>query len=521
MSAKRDSPAPKRIAIVGGGISGMACSWNLRDQDGDVDFYESGSRLGGHANSVPFKGNGRSVDVDTGFVVMDEATYPQFTSFLRELNIEPIPTDLSFGVSAANGSFEWGSYSIPSFVGKLSNYFSPWFWRLAFDLCIRPRCWSLRAENFHIRLASDRIFNHARAMATSQLWTRECIGDFLTRQGYSAHFIKYFLLPMVAAPWCIHPDEFGSQFPAKQLVQFMQDHGLLGTVTNTLKWRSFRNGSKTYVDAFQQSLPRRQEGGVVLQFEDHAPRVYDHVVLAVHAAQALALLGDNATALEYTMLNSFHTTENICYLHSDTSVNPHPSSHQRPSANYAQFLPKRRSVRTAWNCMLDEDYVTTGVCLGEKPNQEVGSGSRISISFDTNKLQDTPFPGEHGSPGRVLVTTNPPKTPQSVQWSQVYDHPTFNTESMHMARHLAKINGVEGVSFAGAWMGFGFHEDGFAAGAHAADMIIHGRENTPRLDLITGNRKYQRGRLTWAEIFLRVVVIVVQYAMDTVSFFSA
>ncbi|KAI1414513.1 hypothetical protein F5Y13DRAFT_17013, partial [Hypoxylon sp. FL1857] len=260
-----------------------------------------------------------------------------------------------------------------------------------------------------------------------------------------------------------------------------------------LRWRSFKNGSRTYVDAFQKHIvPHhrihlnttvtsiiRTQNGVTLHFPNGNPRCYDHVVLAIHANQALRLLGGDATPLERRILSSFKTSDNVCYLHSDTS-----------------FLPSRFPARAAWNCFLETR--NHAVEQGQHPSRcEVpqSSGRRISITFDMNKLQAIPFPGEPGSPGRVLVTMNPSRTPAMLQGSYTYSHSLISAQSVAMSRHLHKINGVDKISYAGAWMGFGFHEDGYAAGAHAARIIMHGHENTGALDLIHGTGQYSVGRV--------------------------
>ncbi|KUI60928.1 Protoporphyrinogen oxidase 2, chloroplastic/mitochondrial [Cytospora mali] len=494
---------PRRVAIVGGGISGIACSWELRKHNCTVDIYEADSRLGGHAHSVTFEGDQQRVDVDTGFIAMEEATYPRFNSFLEELGVKTIPTDMSFGVSTADGAFEWGSYSISSFVGKVSHLLSPWFWRLVFDV-VR---FSLFAQDIldedqealYSATSYKKCSNKEKHILgddhpmTADLF--ESIGAYLRRQRYSDQFITYYLIPMVAAPWCIDPDEFARSFPAKSLIQFMLDHGLLDTVIKTLRWRSFRNGSKTYVDAFQRSLPPRHqlhlstpvqkvtraEGGTILEFSKHPQKTYDHVVLAVNANQALHLLGDEATSLERKILSCFKTSKNICYLHSDTS-----------------FLPKRPSARVAWNCFLGRSNdgtstLTKHTTLQKAPFEKERSSpshSSICLTFDMNKLQSIPFPGEPGSPGRVLVSMNPLRIPRSLQSSHVYHHPLISAESIHMAARLHTINGVAGVTFAGAWMGFGFHEDGFVAGTQAARVLMmggegwRGHDDTRTLDVV-------------------------------------
>lgn len=212
----------------------MACSWELRKQDCFVDIYESESRIGGHANSVTFKGNGASVDVDTGFVILDEATYrkyyllvvtpslwltllliltiAQFSAFLGQLGVETIPADMSFGVSTADGVLDWSSHSVWSFVGPLSRLLRPCFWRLMFDV-VR---FSLFARDI-----LDVEAEHSDKKTNAPDDHLETIYDCLRRKGYSEQFMTCFLMPMVAAPWCINPDDFAVNFPAKPLIYFM------------------------------------------------------------------------------------------------------------------------------------------------------------------------------------------------------------------------------------------------------------------------------------------------------------
>jgi predicted NAD/FAD-binding protein len=150
----------------------------------------------------------------------------------------------------------------------------------------------------------------------------------------------------------------------------------------------------------------------------------------------------------------------------------------------------------------------------------VPTGSKISITFDMNKLQDIPLPGEPGSPGRVLVTMNPIRTPRNLQSSKVYYHPLIASESIVMSRYLDKINGVDNVSFAGAWMGFGFHEDGFAAGAHVAKTLINGRENTGPLDLVARVQEIRGRKVGFSRSMLKMGVSIVQYFLvdDKIAF---
>ncbi|KAI1208162.1 FAD/NAD(P)-binding domain-containing protein [Annulohypoxylon truncatum] len=507
-SGKESSTRPRHIAIVGGGISGIACSWKLRKHGYLVDIYESDSKLGGHANSVAFKGKGRVVDVDTGFIALDEATYPQFNDFLKELGIRTIPTDMSFGVSVSDGDFEWSSSSIWSFLGELSYLFTFWFWRLVFEILwfslfaheiLYEEPTIVREDEDTSLLTSCENEIDAIEKDLKSLDQFQTIGDYLKEKKYSDEFINYFLIPMVASPWCIDTNEFKETFPARPLIRFMMDHRLLDTVTRTLRWRSFQNGSKTYVDAFLSSLPAhhqvhlktpvqkavRLKQGVMLTFGDGSSRIYDHVALAVHARQALDILGNGATDLERRILSSFQTSRNTCYLHSDTS-----------------FLPKRPSARAAWNCFLGR---TDEAIDGTPPHEQ---GSKISITFDMNKLQGIPFPGDPNSVGRVLVSMNPTRIPKTLQSIQVYHHPLISSESILMSGYIHRINGVSGISFAGAWMGFGFHEDGFASGAHVACMLVDGREKAGYLDLVASRSDSQRRKFGPGESLLRAVLVL-------------
>ncbi|RCI17199.1 hypothetical protein L249_1849 [Ophiocordyceps polyrhachis-furcata BCC 54312] len=466
---------PRRVAIVGGGVSGISCSWHLRDHDCEVDMYESDDRLGGHANSVPFTGPNGRFDVDTGFIALNEATYPHFNGFLKQLGVETMPTDMSFGVSALNGAFEWGSYSFSSFVGSFTRLFDTWFLRLLFDVI--------------------RFFLFAQDILREQPASGfESIGEYLRRKRYSNQFITYFLIPMVAAPWCIDPDEFAATFPAKNLIQFMLRHGILEAATKKLHWRTFADGSKTYVDAFRRQMPSnhrihlnstvksisRHGGKASITLTDGSTGVFDHVLLAVHANQALSILGDQATVKEREILDSFRTSRNICYLHSDVTQ-----------------LPRRPSARVAWNCF-----------ISDSPSSK---SRRIALTFDMNKLQAIPFPGQAGSPGRVLVTMNPPTAPSSVQSTHVYYHPLISSESILGTRRLHEVNGPGSVTFAGAWMGYGFHEDGFLAGAHAAHLIMKGKGHVAPLNLVECIDEGTPLPTSLTRTILRTCVRVVQY----------
>ena len=243
MAANSSQDRPKRIAIVGGGISGIGCLWGLKNLDYDIYLYEAEPRLGGHANTVMFQGRGLSVPVDTGFIAMNEQNYrknsrsasedemliqvclAEFNRFITSLGVKTMPTDMSFSFSM-DRTFEWASTSMSAFVGKASNLLSPWFWRLVFDIAR----FNLFATGLLVQpidlvdpLPSAQPFHDEKDLDGGHYQEQklESIDEYLGRNSYSNQFKKYYLIPMIAAPWCIDPDEFMSNFPAATLIQFM------------------------------------------------------------------------------------------------------------------------------------------------------------------------------------------------------------------------------------------------------------------------------------------------------------
>ncbi|KAI0188243.1 FAD/NAD(P)-binding domain-containing protein [Astrocystis sublimbata] len=503
------SPDRRRVAIVGGGVSGIACSWELLKLGYTVDMFESEGTLGGHANSVPFRGNGLSIDVDTGFIAWEQATYPRFSEFLSELGVPGIPTDMSFSVSTTDKSgFGWSSHSVWTVIGSYSNLLRFEFWRLLFEIV-----W------FALFAPIDMLFRDAQLSRSAQgyahnpgsrLDTRkptavyETLGAYLERNRYSTIFIDYFLLPMLASPWCTDPKELAQTFPVIPMIQFMLKHNLLDTPIKKLHWQSFKHGSKVYIDAAQQLISRhhrlylnspitqieRRKDGVILRIPNHESRRYDQVVLAIPAKHALTLLGDHATDHEREILGCFRTTQNTCYLHSDTS-----------------FLPSNPRNHAAWNCLLeDTDFGVDGGDAARHTVIEARKTRKVSVTFDMNKLQAIPFPGQSGSPGRVLVTMNPVSIPEAPQAVHRYDHPLLTFESLEIMPRLREINGTNKISFAGAWMGFGFHEDGFSAGIHAAQIVALGHKSAGPLNLVADTRKMALSQVGLLRSLVRLVV---------------
>ncbi|CRG83868.1 hypothetical protein PISL3812_01224 [Talaromyces islandicus] len=515
---------PKRVAIVGGGIAGISCLWGLREEEStEVHLYEADDRLGGHANSVAVKSeDGKVHSVDTGFVTMSESMYPKFNAFLNAIDVPTMETDMSFGVMEDDGSVEWGSCSFAGFYGTVSRLFTLWFWRLVFDI--------IRFNFFATDILSEKVaeeLKHTSGNEKSGSKKRklESIGEYLDRKHYSDQFKQYYLFPMIAAPWCMSLSDVANGFPAETLVYFMYRHRMLDTMTETLSWRAFKNGSKTYVDKFVETTPEnhhyhlntpvqsiiRNKGDeqASLIFKDGSVEVFDHVVLAVHAHQALDLLGEQSTSLEKDVLGAFRTSRNECVMHSDLT-----------------FLPKNPKAHASWICHMPSKVSSEEDKSAQKPEEkkplldnDAGSDGPVSVLFDMNRLQEIPGPGLSGSPGRILISMNPIRTPQSIRSQHLYYHPILDSPSIQASRDLNVLNRASpNISFAGAWMGYGFHEDGFAAGLDVSHKLLTGEYETQSSVRYGADLAAWVPKLSTRTVMVRSVIGAVQLLIEWVGF---
>jgi predicted NAD/FAD-binding protein len=445
----------KRIAIVGSGVSGLAALWALKDSEHEVHLYEQGDRLGGHTNTVSFEGpagdgaGGAKVDVDTGFIVLNTATYPNFLRFLDCIGVAPVRTEMTFGVSRDAGLFEWAGTSLAAVFAQRSNLGSARMWRLLFDV--------VRFNLFATDVLREEDESEAGPVEASEgvLGTEAelSIGEYLEREGYSDTFRDDYLIPMTAAVWSTSPDKCSLQFPAVTLIRFMWNHHLLSTVAKRPDWMTIPGGSKRYVDRVMLGFPKDRThlgvkvtgltptkgGSVVLTTAGGSHATFDHVVLATHGDQALDILRPVATAEEEEILSGFQTSRNIAVLHSDLSL-----------------MPRRRVAWSAWN------YIT------ESPFPPTGSAnvSKVCLTYWMNLLQHIPEPKY----GPVLVTLNPLKMPDPrlSQGIWEYEHPLYNATAIRSQKLLGRIQNTRGISYCGAWTKYGFHEDGFSSGLAVA-----------------------------------------------------
>lgn len=408
-----DGP-PLRIAVIGSGISGLSCAW-LLNQRHDVVLYERADRLGGHTNTVTANASTGPVAVDTGFIVFNEATYPNLIALFEHLGVASRATDMSFSVSLEGGGFE---YAAPALFAQRRNM-------------LRPRFWSMLSEVL-------RFYREAPAALAALEDPNLSLGAFLRQGRFSAAFRDDHLLPMAAAIWS-SPAEALLDYPAASFLRFCDNHGLL-KLAGRPAWRSVIDGSRTYVERIAETLGssvrlgrdvvevRRTGDGVTVLERNGRHERFDHVVIATHADQALAML-DAPTEAERRTLGAFRYSRNLAVLHTDPAL-----------------MPKRRRAWASWNYIGSED----GLC----------------VSYWMNRLQ--------GLPGQDLfVTLNPPQPPRpdALLRSELYEHPIFDAAALRAQGALWDLQGAGGVWFCGAHFGAGFHEDGLQSGLAVAEQL--------------------------------------------------
>ncbi|KAI0485456.1 amine oxidase [Xylaria cf. heliscus] len=471
----------KKVAIVGGGSAGIAALWALNRTHHDVYLYEAADRLGGHANTVEWKKGKFRTLVDTGFTVINTAGYPNFINFLRKVKVPTVPTQMTFGFSRDKGRFEWASDSLDTIFCQRTNLLSPSIWRLIFDI--------IRFNQFALDLLRDE--EPGSNGSASSPSSSETIGHYLDRQGYSETFRDNYLIPITATMWCMSPNTCALQFPIATLVRSMWSHHLLNTVLTRPEWLTLENGAKSYVDAVMRGFPpnhlflktavkhlsNEKNGQVRLQLENGRTEVYDHVILATQGNQAFQIISPSATEEEKSIMSNFHTSENTCVLHSDVSL-----------------MPKRQSAWSSWN------YLTVSSPWTGKDIDQV------SLTYNMNAIQHIP----RKAFGDVLVTLNPIHEPkaETVQGRYSYSHPLYTPAAVEALERLPKIQNKRGISYAGAWTGYGFHEDAFSSGLQVAISHLGARLPFEFVDATSKrDRQPELGILDW---LVRVIILLIQ-----------
>ena len=409
---------PRRIAVVGGGISGMAAAHLLADRN-SVVLYEADPRLGGHARTV-IAGKRKDQPVDTGFIVFNHVNYPHLVRLFDKLGVPTAPSSMSFGASIRGGALEYGLASTDAIFAQRRNAFSPRFLRMLSDILHFNR--------------------NAEAVANDPDMT---IAELLGRLGTGAWFRDHYITPFSGAIWST-PTSGILDFPAQALVRFFRNHALMD-FDGQHQWHTVKGGSVEYVCRLQAAMTaqgvdirtgtpvaavRREAGSVFVTARGCEPELFDDVVFATHSDITLKLLADG-TPEETGALAAIRYQPNEAVLHADPSL-----------------MPKSRKVWSSWS------YV----------EPKSGAGERIDLTYWMNSLQPIP----QDDPLFVTLNTTRPIREDLIHDVTTFHHPVFDVAALAAQGRLRTMNGSRNTWFCGAWMRNGFHEDGFAA---AVDVV--------------------------------------------------
>lgn len=420
---EREDLANRSIAVVGSGVSGLTAAYVLSARN-RVTLFEADSRLGGHAHThFVDQGDGDVVGVDSAFLVHNDRTYPTLCRMFSELGIQTRDTDMSMSVRddrvGATGLEYAGARGIGGLFPSLSNLG-------------RPRYLRMLAEVKRFHREATRLLDDERG-------EDETLGSFVERQRFSAYFVEHFMTPLVAAVWSCAPGD-AMRYPARYLFVFLQHHGML-SVFGSPTWRTVVGGSATYVRAIAERIHevcpgtpvrsvKRVSDGVLIGVDDAGPRRFDAAVIATHPDQALRMLAE-PTGAQRAVLGAIGYTTNHAQLHTDESV-----------------LPRRPRARASWNYLATPDT------------------ANVLVTYDVTRLMQLT------GPTRFLVTLGGRErvNPAAVLAEMTYGHPLYTPESVTAQALLPTIDD-DRLTFAGAYHGWGFHEDGAAAGARAAERL--------------------------------------------------
>lgn len=399
----------------------MASAW-LLSRKHEVHLFEKRARLGGHTHTVVYDVDGRELPLDTGFIVYNNATYPLLTRLFDEISVETRASDMSFSVSCADPDIEYASHSLRGLFADPSLLLSAAYLKMLADIV--------------------RFGRRGRRILAGAGDPGVTIAQFLSEGRFSQTFARYYLMPMVSAIWS-SGTELAADYPRDPLLRFLDNHGLL-QVTGQPEWRTVVSGSHSYIGPLSAPFHDhihlghgvekviRGADDVEIVLDDGSMHSFDHVVIAAHADQALAMLAE-PSAEEAELLGQWHYSINDTWLHTDTAL-----------------MPRRGAAWASWNYLMTD-----------------ASRESASLTYYLNRLQGLDDDHEY------LVSLNPETepVPESVIRRMSYSHPIFTRQSVETQSELPRINGRNRTHFCGAYFGNGFHEDGLASAVAVADDL--------------------------------------------------
>jgi predicted NAD/FAD-binding protein len=406
-----------KIAVIGSGISGLTTAY-LLSRKHEVHVFEANASIGGHTATVDVRVKSGEYAIDTGFIVFNDWTYPNFIKLIDQLGVASQTTEMSFSVKVEKNGLEYNGTSINTLFAQRSNFFRPSFHRMIRDL--------LRFNQESLSVLNSSADGSAEKSGHT-------LGEYLAENGYSSEFKNHYIVPMGAAIWSASAKQM-DDFPIQYFVQFFKNHGML-SVSNRPQWRVIKGGSRSYLGPLTKSFQERihlstrvlgvRRAAQVEVMVEHAGAVekilFDQVVFASHSNQTLALLSD-PTAAEREVLSGFAYQPNVTILHTDERV-----------------LPKKKLAWAAWNYLVPR----------ETKNQ-------VAVTYDMNILQQL------NAPETFCVSLNLEAQidPKKILRRFVYDHPVYTQAALQSQARWAEVSGQNQTHFCGAYWGFGFHEDG-------------------------------------------------------------